>query len=116
MLHGLACEAGVLSTMFARNRFDKLEAKDLTVKIKLYKQVSVREAASAVDIAGGQGFLKCNCSGNCSKLNCKCQKKKVLCNSRWKFENKIIFLIILIFSKSFHNNFVISQSNLSIEI
>ena len=65
-----------------RNCFDKLEAKDLTVKIKLDKQVSVREAASAVDIAGGQGFLRCNCGGNCSKLICKCKKSKVLCNSR----------------------------------
>ena len=42
-LHELACEAGVLSTMFARNCFDKLEAKDLTVKIKLDKQVSVKK-------------------------------------------------------------------------
>ena len=65
-----------------RNCFDKLEAKDLTVKIKLDKLVSVREAASAVDIAGGQGFLRCNCGGNCSKLICKCKKSKVLCNSR----------------------------------
>ena len=81
-MHELACEAGVLSTMFAWNSFDKIEAKDLDVVIKMDKQVSVREAADLVDIAGGQGVLKCNCGKKCDNMKCICRKKKVLWNLR----------------------------------
>ena len=33
-LHELACEAGVLSIMFARNCFDKLDSTDLSVTVR----------------------------------------------------------------------------------
>ena len=59
-MYELACEAGVLNILFARNCFEKLESKVLDVKISLEKALSVREAASAVDIGGGQGMVKCN--------------------------------------------------------
>jgi len=34
----------------------------VNVEIKLDKKVSVREATNIVDVAGGQGVLKCNCT------------------------------------------------------
>jgi hypothetical protein len=63
-LHELACEAGVLNILFARNCFEKIETSILNVNIKLDKSLSVREAAGVIDIGGGQGMLKCNCKGD----------------------------------------------------
>ena len=60
-MHELACEAGVLNIMFARNCFERLKSKDLpNVHINCEKAISVREAASKIDIGGGQGMLKYN--------------------------------------------------------
>ena len=36
--------------------------------------VSVREAAGEIDIGGGQGMLKCNCTTTCSNGRCSCKK------------------------------------------
>ncbi len=41
-LNESACEAGVLSIMFARNCFDKLDSKVLDVKISLDKKCNSR--------------------------------------------------------------------------
>ena len=68
--------------MFARNCFDKLDSPELNVEIKLDKKVSVREAANIVNVAGGQGVLKCNCTTECITKRCNCKKGNVLCNSR----------------------------------
>ena len=86
-MYELACEAGVLNILFARNCFEKLESKVLDVKISLEKALSVREAASAVDIGGGQGMVKCNCTKECANLTCTCKKAKLLCNSRCHHNN-----------------------------
>ena len=60
----------------------------VTLKIPdLSKQVSVRQAAGLVDIGGGQGMLKCNCQGDCSRRICTCRNHKVLCNSRCHAKN-----------------------------
>ncbi|RNA40845.1 KRAB-A domain-containing 2-like [Brachionus plicatilis] len=53
----------------------KFEALDLT------KERSLREFNGLHLISGGQGFLKCNCSGKCER-NCKCKKNGVFCNSK----------------------------------
>ena len=73
--------------MFARNCFDRLEASDLSIIMNLDKQVSVREAARLIDIGGGQGMLKCNCTSTCQTGKCKCKDRKVLCNSRCHHNN-----------------------------
>ena len=86
-LHELVCEVGVLSIMFARNCFDRLEASDLSIIMNLDKQVSVREAARLIDIGGGQGMLKGNCNSACQTGKCKCKDRKVLCNSRCHHNN-----------------------------
>ena len=87
-LYELASQAGVLDVMFSRNGFDKLDSKDLNVVIKTDVKVSVREAASAVDIAGGQGMAKCNCNGQCANARCSCKKANLLCNSRCHSNNQ----------------------------
>jgi hypothetical protein len=87
-IHELASQAGVLNVMFSRNGFDKLNSKDLNVEVRSDVAVSVREAANAVDIAGGQGMAKCNCNGQCANGRCSCKKAKLLCNSRCHASNQ----------------------------
>ena len=87
-LYELVSEAGVLNTMFAHNAFDKLNTKDFPlIEFDLSKQVSVRQAANQVDIGGGQGMVKCNCTGTCANKTCGCRKSNVLCNSRCHGKN-----------------------------
>ena len=86
-LHELACRAGVLSNMFARNCFEKLESNQLNIEVKLNIRVTVCEAASSIDIAGGQGMLKCNCTTTCQSGRCSCKKAKLMCNSRCHHNN-----------------------------
>jgi hypothetical protein len=87
-IYELASQAGVLNVMFSRNGFDKLNSKDLNVEVRTDVAVSVREAANAVDIAGGQGMAKCNCNGQCANGRCSCKKAKLLCNSRCHSSNQ----------------------------
>ncbi|RNA09618.1 KRAB-A domain-containing 2-like isoform X1 [Brachionus plicatilis] len=42
---------------------------------------TLREINSLHSICGGQGILKCNCSGKCER-NSSCKKSNVLCNSK----------------------------------
>ena len=86
-LYELACSAGILNVKFARNCFEKLEADDIAIEIKVDKKLSVREAASEIDIGGGQGMLKCNCSGECANNRCSCKKSGLMCNSRCHHNN-----------------------------
>lgn len=52
-LYELACEAGVLNVLFARNGFDLVKECSVELDIKLDKQLSVREAVKELSIGGG---------------------------------------------------------------
>ena len=45
-------------------------------------RVSIRGVARANSHAGGQGFLRCNCNGDCMSWRCKCFQAGRICNSR----------------------------------
>jgi hypothetical protein len=79
-LFELACEAGVLSILYARNAFDIVYG-DIDVKIRLDVKVGVREAIKKISIGGGQGMLKSNCTATCMTNRCSCKKNNLLCNS-----------------------------------
>jgi len=50
-MHELACSAGVLSNLFARNCFDLVAGNILeNVEVRLYVKVSIREAVNAASI------------------------------------------------------------------
>ncbi|CAL4110669.1 unnamed protein product [Meganyctiphanes norvegica] len=54
-----------------------------TDNINKTKKISLRQAATAEFLSGGQGFTKCNCSKNqCSTNRCKCYKANIKCNSK----------------------------------
>ena len=68
--------------MFARNSFDLVKDCSVELEVKLDKKLSVRQAVKELSVGGGQGFLKCNCTGGCLTNRCSCKKAGLLCNSR----------------------------------
>ncbi len=80
MMHELACQAGVLSNLFARNAFDKLDGSVDGIRTDV--GTTVREAVTLLSVGGGQGMLKCNCTAACANNRCSCKKSNLLCNSR----------------------------------
>ena len=44
--------------------------------------IGIRKIASAHSHAGGQGYLRCNCVGDCLSHRCKCRRLGFVCNSR----------------------------------
>ena len=49
---------------------------------KTLPEISLRAAVRNVSLTGGQGFLKCSCTGLCLGGNCACRKAELKCNSR----------------------------------
>ena len=80
MMHELACQAGVLKVLFARNAFDKSDGSVDGIRADVV--TTVREAVALLSVFGGQGMLKCNCTGSCATNRCSCKKNSLLCNSR----------------------------------
>lgn len=58
--------------------------KRYQIHVSVEAEIALRTAVQLESKCGGQGFVKCNCSGakRCSTNRCKCFKSKVKCNSR----------------------------------
>ena len=50
--------------------------------VPMEQEISLRSAARQESISGGQGYFRCNCTGNCQTKHCKCFKAELKCNSR----------------------------------
>ncbi|CAF1143189.1 unnamed protein product, partial [Brachionus calyciflorus] len=82
MTYRLGTKHGIISGWHSRNKFHICKQKLLCLEsLDLSKESSLREINSLNSISGGQGFLKCNCSGKCER-NCTCKRSNVLCNSK----------------------------------
>ncbi|CAF0708788.1 unnamed protein product [Brachionus calyciflorus] len=88
-LYELAREAGVLNTLFARNSFDLVKNCSIELQVKLDKQISVSQAMNELSFGGGQGMVKCNCTGSCVTNRFSCKKSGLLCNSRCHGDNVV---------------------------
>ena len=79
----LGCSSGVLDQWYSRNQFqptlEKFMSKD---DVPMEQEISLRSAARQESISGGQGYFRCNCTGNCQTKRCKCFKAELKCNSR----------------------------------
>ena len=73
--------------MFARNCFEKLDSAQLGIEVRMDISVSVRKVAGEIDIGGGQGMLRCNCTTTCSNGRCSCKKANLKFNSRCHHNN-----------------------------
>ena len=81
----IAVKYGVLKGHYSRNQFDLCPQKLLTMnEVNAENMISLKKAVVCKSASGGQGFVKCNCSGTekCTTNRCKCFKSKLQCNSR----------------------------------
>jgi len=84
-LYRIAVRGGVLAGKYARNQFDLCTQKLLTREdVSEVTEVGLRRPVQLESRCGGQGFVKCNCTGakRCATNRCKCFKARVKCNSR----------------------------------
>lgn len=84
-LYVISVRAGILKGKYSRNQFDLCTQKLLTHSdVSQDQEVGLRSAVQYESRCGGQGFVRCNCSGasRCTTNRCKCFKLKVKCNSR----------------------------------
>ncbi|GFS14708.1 Krab-a domain-containing protein 2-like protein [Elysia marginata] len=81
----LATKHGILKGAYSRNEFKLCPEKLLLMSdVNCTTFVSLREAVVFGSRCGGQGYIKCSCSGSkkCQTNRCKCFKAKLKCNSR----------------------------------
>ncbi|GFR60020.1 Krab-a domain-containing protein 2-like protein [Elysia marginata] len=81
----LATKHGILKGAYSRNEFELCPEKLLLMSdVNCTTFVSLREAVVFGSRCGGQGNIKCNCSGSkkCQTNRSKCFKAKLKCNSR----------------------------------
>ncbi|RNA07172.1 KRAB-A domain-containing 2 [Brachionus plicatilis] len=88
-LFKLGCRAGVFDSFVAFNCIEKTAlitefSIEFIPKDKKDEYVSVgaREAVRLLSIGHGQGYLKCNCTGNCATKRCSCKKANLKCSSK----------------------------------
>jgi hypothetical protein len=84
-MYRIAVQGGLLQGKYSRNQYDLCVQKLLTDRdVSQEQEVALRTAVELESKCGGQGFVKCNCSGSnkCQANRCKCFKLHVKCNSR----------------------------------
>ena len=84
-IYKISVKSGILKTRFSRNQFDLCPQKLLKESdVNCTEEVSLRQAVTEESKSGGQGFVRCNCSGNrrCESNRSKCYKSKIKCSSR----------------------------------
>ena len=87
MNYQLACTVGILDKYMARNAF-QLVQDTVDFQISREKMISPREAVRLLSIGNGQGFIMCECNGQCKTKRCKCFKMALKCKSRCHGMNK----------------------------
>jgi len=84
-MYTIAVRAGILKGKYSRNQFDLCTQKlHVLEEFKTDADIELRQAVQHESLSGGQGFVKCNCTGRsrCEVNRCKCFKAGVKCNSR----------------------------------
>jgi len=77
-LYTICVKGGILRGEYSRNQFDVCPQTLLTEQdVDQTKTISLRQAVNVMESSsGGQGFVRCNCSGHkkCQTNRCKCFK------------------------------------------
>ena len=72
---------GVIKGRLARNQFEFVKYKGISVANVPAKELTLREIVRAKSICGDQGFKKYSCRSNCLTQRCSCLKAGLRCNS-----------------------------------
>ena len=76
----LGTKEGILKSHYARNQFEVLPSKHLSLEqVDKSQERPLRTAANAQSQGGGQGFTKCGCQKSCQGNNNICYKGNVIC-------------------------------------
>ena len=81
MNYQLACSVGILDKYMARNAF-QIVNETVDFQVARDKMVGPREAVRLLSLGNGQGFLMCNCTGQCKTKRCSCYKHSLKCKSK----------------------------------
>ena len=89
-MYRLATAHGVITPMFYRGAIDPVPStnpsnhnlQSVLANWATMPKISVPTAVRKQSLFGGQGFLRCNCKGNCEGGRCNCKKQGKLCGSR----------------------------------
>ena len=86
----LANSAGVYKELVSRAHLqyvpdatpELMGLADILRRWKDAPSIGIRKIAGACSHAGGQGYLRCSCAGDCLNGRCKCRRLGFICNSR----------------------------------
>uniref|UniRef100_A0AC35EZY3 Integrase catalytic domain-containing protein n=1 Tax=Panagrolaimus sp. PS1159 TaxID=55785 RepID=A0AC35EZY3_9BILA len=82
-LFEIGTKQGKFKRLFARSQIEPLKEPFMTSDDVPDAEISsVRTAAAAASVVGGQGHFHCDCKTACKTNRCKCKKESRLCNSR----------------------------------
>uniref|UniRef100_A0A914PU04 Uncharacterized protein n=1 Tax=Panagrolaimus davidi TaxID=227884 RepID=A0A914PU04_9BILA len=82
-LYRVGTKHGRFSRLFARNQIEPVAEKFMDESEVPDTEISsIRTAAAADSVVGGQGHVHCDCLMKCTNKRCKCKKEGRLCNSR----------------------------------
>ena len=86
----LACNAGVVNTLYTRSYIAPqwqatptlMGLEECLSSWQGLPRVSLRACVAVQSTVGGQGMIRCDCAGKCATNKCSCFKADRRCNSR----------------------------------
>ena len=89
IFYRLACAAGQIKDLYTRSYINPINVTPLAMGLQgalnswhELPAIPLRSAMQVVSAVGGQGMVRCSCSGPCNTNRCSCFKANRKCNSR----------------------------------
>ena len=89
VMYRVGATPGVLAGLYSRHQLKPLDTPPRILGLdpilstwEVAPVVGERRCMRVVSHTGGQGFVRCECTGTCASKRCMCFKNKRICNSR----------------------------------
>ncbi|XP_076066149.1 uncharacterized protein LOC143039790 [Oratosquilla oratoria] len=79
-LYTVGCREGIIGTKFTAA--DLCAIKQLLIKPEEVPNISLSIRTATARGTGGQSYVKCQCTTQCTSQWCRCLRRKLKCNSR----------------------------------